>query len=236
MFRHFLVLAYLWAYWHLIRQHYGFMVLYRRKAGESQDNLDTAFLWIGSLYPFLYFSFGDAYIRSGLPSVIPADWFGGARIVLDIAFAVSMLGLLGYRLAQQCERPLRIGPKHLFLIIVVGFHILVFRLLDNLLVITATLTIFHNLQYHRVVWQYERGHGRMPMGSLRRYLGIGIFFGLLWYGPRTIGVAVAETDLLRNILLGLGWGVAFHHYCVDARIWRVRRTPEVARALDVGAR
>ena len=36
-------------------------------------------------------------------------------------------------------------------------------------------------------------------------------------------------------LLGAGWGVAFHHYLVDARIWRLRRAPGVARAIDGGA-
>ena len=35
LFRGFLVAAYLWAYWHLVRQHYGFLVLYRRRAGET---------------------------------------------------------------------------------------------------------------------------------------------------------------------------------------------------------
>ena len=30
--------------------------------------------------------------------------------------------------------------------------------------VLATLTIFHNLQYHRIVWRYERGLGRTPSG------------------------------------------------------------------------
>jgi hypothetical protein len=129
----------------------------------------------------------------------------------------------------------QLGPKHLLLVLVIGFHLAVFGLLDNLLTITATLTIFHNLQYHRIVWQYERGHGRTPSGGLLPYLSLGVLLGLAWYGPRIVGVALAPSDLVRNVLLGLGWGVAFHHYLVDGRIWRVRRHKEVARALDAGA-
>ena len=125
--------------------------------------------------------------------------------------------------------------QDLFLLIVVAFSNLTFALLDNLLVITAVLTIFHNLQYHRIVWQYERGHQRMPMGSLGLYAIACLGFGALWYAPRVMGVALAESDLLRNVLVGLGWGVAFHHYYIDARIWRVRRQPVVAAALDRGA-
>src|SRR5450432_3153382 len=34
LFGVFLALAYLWAYYHLIRQHYGFLALYRRKEGR----------------------------------------------------------------------------------------------------------------------------------------------------------------------------------------------------------
>src|SRR5262249_10250416 len=81
----------------------------------------------------------------------------------------------------------------------------------------------------------ERGLGRAPSGGLLIYLTLGVLLGVAWYGPRVLGVALAESHLLRNSLLGLGWGVAFHHYLVDGRIWRVRRSREVARALDSGA-
>jgi hypothetical protein len=94
------------------------------------------------------------------------------------------------------------------------------------------LTIFHNLQYHRIVWRYERGLGRTPSGGLVPYLLLGVLLGLAWYGPRVMGVALVGSDLARNALIGLGWGVAFHHYLVDGRIWRVRRSRAVARALD----
>ena len=84
-------------------------------------------------------------------------------------------------------------------------------------------------------WQYERGKGRFPMGNVSFYLGLGLLLGVLWYTPRILGVAAAETDLTRNLLLAFGWSVAFHHYLMDSRIWRVRRQPAVARALDRGA-
>ncbi len=238
LFRFFLVGAYLWAYWHLVRQHYGFLVLYRRRAGENDPRgtrLDSALLWLGSLYPFLRYTLTDAYVRSGLPQLLPEEWLPALRLQLDVAAALVALVLLALMVSGRFE-PFRPGPKHLLLAIVIGFHLAVFALLDNLLTITATLTIFHNLQYHRIVWQYERGHGRTPSGGLLMYLGLGLLLGLAWYGPRVMGVALAEAGLLRNCLIGLGWGVAFHHYLVDGRIWRVRRSKDVARALDAGAR
>ncbi|MDQ3920559.1 MAG: hypothetical protein M3348_19035 [Acidobacteriota bacterium] len=237
LFRSFLLFAYLWAYWHLVRQHYGFLVLYRRKAGEHNrggGRIDAILLWTGTLYPYLRFSLSDAYGRSGLPQSLPAEWLVTARLLLDISFAVIMLFTIALILSGRIEKP-RLGPKHLLLAVVIGFTFAVFSLLDNLLTITATLTIFHNIQYHRIVWQYERGHGRVPSGSLAAYLALGLALGLIWYTPRVLGVALVQASLARNVLLGLGWGVAFHHYLVDARIWRVRRTAGVAEAIDAGA-
>jgi hypothetical protein len=237
LFGGFLLFAYLYAYWHLVRQHYGLLVLYQRRLGES-SRLDAAVLWLGCLYPYLRFALSDDFARSGLPVLFSSRvYLYLARLGLDVASAAAalvLLILLARRFFHQPERSP--GPRELLLATVISFHMLVFSFLDNLLTITATLTIFHNLQYHRIVWQHERGHGRIPSGSLARYLACGLILGGLWYGPRVMGVAVADSVLLRKVLLGLGWGVAFHHYLVDGRIWRVRRTPSVAQALDRGAR
>jgi hypothetical protein len=238
LFRWFLLVAYLWAYWHLVRQHYGFLALYRRRAHEfsaAGNRLDSLILWTGCLYPYLRFSFTPAYAKSGLPLLLGPESFATARMVIDIVFLVTMTGLLALWVSGRIE-PFHLGPKHLLLVVVISFHIMVFATLENLLTITATLTIFHNLQYHRIVWQYERGHGRKPGGGLIPYLAMGILLGLAWYGPRVIGVAALKSDVGRNILLGFGWGIAMHHYLVDGRIWRVRRSKTVSQALDAGAR
>jgi len=237
LFQNFLLVAYLWAYWHLVRQHYGFLVLYQRKAIGRRPidaRVDVALLWTGCLYPYLRFSLSPAYLRSGLPVVLPEAFLPQLRMALDVAAALVLGTLIGAVVLRL--RRVRPGPPELLLAIVIGFTALVFSVLDNLLTITAVLTIFHNLQYHRIVWQYERGHGRIPSGSLRRYLGLGVLLGLIWYGPRILGVAMVPAGLFRNMLLGLGWGVALHHYFIDGRIWRVRRHTAVAQVLDAGAK
>lgn len=237
LFGWFLLGAYLWAYYHLIRQHYGFMILYRKRAGETDrrgERLDSFILWLGCLYPYLRFSLSDAYLQTGLPQLIPAAWLPTLRPLLDGAFVLLMAAALLLMLSGRFER-FRAGPKHLLMGIIIGFHLLVFGLLSHLLTILATLTIFHNLQYHRIVWQHEAGHGRRPLGHVLPYLVLGLLFGALWYGLR-VPAAVAVTDkTLRNAIIGLCWGVAFHHYLVDSRIWRVRRTPALAQALEQGA-
>jgi hypothetical protein len=237
LFSGFLLAAYLWAYYHLVRQHYGFLMLYRKRAGETGRRgqlLDSFILWLGCLYPYLRFSLSDAYLHSGLPQLIPAEMFPTLRPLLDGVFFLLMGAAVVLMLSGRIER-FRPGPKHLLMVIVIVFHLLVFGFLTHLLTILATLTIFHNLQYHRIVWQYEAGHGRRPLGGTLPYLATGMLFGLIWYGLR-VPAAVAVTDeTTRNMLMGLCWGVAFHHYHVDSRIWRVRKSPKLAQALDMGA-
>jgi hypothetical protein len=236
-FGFFLVSAYLWAYWHLVRQHYGLLMIYRRRAGETNPRaarLDAYLLWVGCLYPFVRFSMTDAYSRSGLPLLLPASLIPAARCVGAGVFAIAAFGLMATVMSQRFE-PLRPGPKHLLMGIVIGFHALVFALLGDLLAILATLTIFHNLQYHRIVWLYEGGLGRTPSGGLLPYLCSGVSFGVVWYGVRLLAPAASSSELGRNLFVGLGWGVAFHHYLVDGRIWHVRRSKAVSQALENGA-
>jgi hypothetical protein len=128
LFGAFLSVAYLWAYFHLVRQHYGFLSLYRRKADphRAQSFTDIVFLWVGSAYPFLRFNLSEAYKTSGLPVVLPEMWLSPMRIALDVTFAITVFAILlvwCYRAAASVES---FGPKHLFLVIVVAYSNLVF--------------------------------------------------------------------------------------------------------------
>src|ERR1044071_7335456 len=54
----FFFLAALWAYYHLVKLHYRFLVLYQKKNAdlEREDNfLDRAFLLLAFTYPFVWF-------------------------------------------------------------------------------------------------------------------------------------------------------------------------------------
>jgi hypothetical protein len=54
----FFFFASLWAYYHLVKQHYGFMILYKKKNADLAeiDNLiDRAFILLGMTYPFVRF-------------------------------------------------------------------------------------------------------------------------------------------------------------------------------------
>lgn len=234
LFATFLLAAVLWAYHHLVRQHWGFVALYRRRRPDATPRwLDEVTLWAGCLIPFLRFATTPAYARSGLPVVLPQTLWSAARTGLDVAAVLAAVGLVVLHARSGTHRHL--GPRHLLMGIVIAFHACVFAALSDVVAIMATLTIFHNVQYHRIVWQHEAGEGRRPLGGLGRYAAAGVALGIVWYVPRLLGVTWAGPGVWRDVLLGLGWGVAFHHYDLDARIWRFRRAPALERALAAGA-
>jgi hypothetical protein len=234
----FLVAAYAWAFYHLVRQHWGFVALYRRRADGSAgpEWLDRALLWTGALYPYARYALSERYARSGLPVLLPDTAAAALRPLLDTAALALAALLLSSWVRHWRDGRLRPGPQHLLIATVAAFHAAVFAVLSDPLLITAALTIAHNLQYHRIVWHYEAGQGRRPLGGLLPYLGVGVLFGACWYGARVAGAFAAGPSPLGRALLGLGWGVALHHYLVDGRIWRVRRQAAVGAALDGGAR
>lgn len=233
-FSWFLLGAYLWAYYHLVKQHWGFIALYRRRAATcaGPEWLDRALLWTGTLYPYVRYALGPDYAGSGLPVLLPGPVAASALRVVDwvaLAIAATLVSAWTIQVKRGLLRP---GPQHLLIVVVAGFHGAVFATLTQPLAITATLTVFHNLQYHRIVWHYEAGKGRRPLGGLAPYLGAGLLLGAFWYGARAVGSMLAGPSTVANALLGLGWGIALHHYLVDGRIWRVRRSPAVGAALD----
>ena len=111
--------------------------------------------------------------------------------------------------------------------------------------IVAILTIYHNFQYHRLIWfhnqKYTNAREKYGVAELisRRvllYIVFGIVFGIIYQGPRQIlGYYGLQSSTLA-IQLGISflWGYAFIHYYLDSKIWRVRRDPSVGKALNMG--
>ena len=69
----FFFLAALWAYYHLVKQHYGFMVLYKKKNGDLArvDNvLDRSLLLFAFNYPFVEFIARDPNAMARVPALL----------------------------------------------------------------------------------------------------------------------------------------------------------------------
>src|ERR671916_2906547 len=93
----FFFLAALWAYYHLVKQHYGFMVLYKKKNSDlaRADNfLDRAFLLLAFTYPFVWFVAHDEEALARVPAQLHASIWYAEKLLLAATVAVAGLWLL----------------------------------------------------------------------------------------------------------------------------------------------
>lgn len=293
------------AYYHQVRQHWGFVTAYRRKAGETnilERRLDAALLGFGLTYPFLYHHIhyfqplyaverltvgmqtwrevvsglwlvaAVALVAAGALSLAPglrravkpigvtgvlcgvAGWVTismvdfGINAALRVAFLLTLAGfvvtLVVYAVALW-RRPESVPvsrPKLLlFGVLLVTYNFFLLIPLPTLVPLMC-LTIFHNIQYHRMVRFYNvnvytEDHAAERNGlaaTLTRKLAVFGVLALAWsfliVAPRSAAEMFLASEPLKALIGGLFWGAAFHHYYLDAVIWRLR-SPELARNL-----
>ena len=247
----FFFFASLWAYYHLVKQHYGFMILYKKKNADLAeiDNLiDRAFILLGMTYPFVRFLTHSYAAKErlggmGLSTQSESVWWFEALVFS--AFIISLILFVG-RQAQRLylKQPINV-PKLLLLGAAVPMHWIVLRLLEPVqppaaaaLAAVATLTIYHNIQYHRIIWFHnhnkygrdgERRYGAASVISKNvwSYIGFGLAFGMLYHIPH---YTVVQPD---SFWMAFIWGGAFTHYYLDSKIWRVRRDAQLNENLKM---
>ncbi|HET9528767.1 MAG TPA: hypothetical protein VFQ92_00330 [Blastocatellia bacterium] len=245
----FFFFASLWAYYHLVKQHYGFMVLYKKKNNDLAeiDNLiDRSFILLGMAYPFLHFLGHSASAEGRVPFPTGSGLFWWIETLALFAFIVSLLLLIG-RQGQRLylKQPINL-PKLLLLAACVPMHWIVLRVLEpvqaaDAAVIVATLTIYHNIQYHRIIWFHNRNkygrpdatdHGAASVinKNVWRYIGFALAFGAAYHIPHYTIVPPG------GLAMGFIWGGAFIHYYLDSKIWRVRRDTRLNENLRMGER
>lgn len=254
----FFFIAALWAYYHLVKQHYGFMVLYKKKNNDLApiDNfLDRALLLFAFNYPFVQFIASDPEAIARVPALLRGGVNGFAKLLLigTVLLTVVWLG-------RQVQRaitgePLDV-PKYLLLAAAIPMHwiVLLTPMPHKPIAIVAILTIYHNFQYHRLIWFHNKKYSRAADSSdefgvasfisrrLLYYIGFGILFGIIYQGPRQLlgwvsfqraNAGVTEQSFLVQLGVSFLWGYAFIHYYLDSKIWRVRRDAAVGKALNL---
>ena len=164
----FFFLAALWAYYHLVKQHYGFMVLYKKKNSDLApvDNaLDRLLLLFAFNYPFVAFIAREPEALARVPATLQSGVNSLATILLvgTIVLAIAWLG-------RQIQRaltgePLDV-PKYLLLGAAIPMHwiVLLTPMPHKPIAIVAILTIYHNLQYHRLIWFHNQKYASKGSG------------------------------------------------------------------------
>jgi hypothetical protein len=168
----FFFIAALWAYYHLVKQHYGFMVLYKKKNNDLApvDNaLDRLLLLFAFNCPFVAFIARDPEAMARVPATLQSGVNALATILLGgtIILALAWLGRQIQR--AMSGEPLDV-PKYLLLAAAIPMHwiVLLTPMPHKPIAIVAILTIYHNLQYHRLIWFHNRkytGSAGVRVGS-----------------------------------------------------------------------
>jgi hypothetical protein len=169
----FFFIAALWAYYHLVKQHYGFMVLYKKKNDDLApvDNaLDRLLLLFAFNYPFVAFIASDPEAMARVPALLHA----GVNTLAAILLAVTVVLGVAW-LGRQIQRavigePLNV-PKYLLLAAAIPMHwiVLLTPMPHKPIAIVAILTVYHNLQYHRLIWFHNQKYVRTRSNSDRSF-------------------------------------------------------------------
>jgi hypothetical protein len=189
----------LYAYHHVVRQHYGFLALYRAKGGErSGARLDKVCLYLGCWAPYLVMLIAHPSARPllGLPKELDLASKIGAGLGLAVFLGALLTFLVSHRPGNRPNATrVKIGYVGLILPLY-GLCYLVFAQLEPshpnpttpdqaFLLITVMISIVHGVQYVGLVWFHNRnrysregveyGAGR-SMGRLGLYAGALLLF------------------------------------------------------------
>ena len=224
-----------WAYYHVIRQHYGFMVLYKvknRDLARFDNLLDRVVLGVTTVLPPFHRFFVHHPEELGLPfsfsTLDPALW---------IILAVTCVLWLARQFQRYCAGDRIDVPKFLLLAAVIPLHWLTFAYLSWQAAV-PTVTIVHNLQYHAIVWFHNRnryasvaqGHA-LRVAAIYRSVFVYLVFGLAF--SATYRIPGFRLGQISDLAFGFFCGFGFTHYWLDSRIWRVRHDPGLRQALQL---
>jgi len=232
------LLVAVWAYYHVMRQHYGFLVLYKVKNHDLRpidNHLDRMFLGVMLIFPpFLRF-----FIRHpkelGLPFSL-ARYETAAWVAVGVTVGIY----LARQIVRMANREPWNGPKYLLFAAVIPLHWLTFSLV-SWQAATPIVTIVHNLQYHALIWFHNRNrygseesparNGVVPSTVGKNLLAYAMF-GLVFSAAYRIPGAHLQS--ISDLAFGFFCGFGLTHYFLDSRIWRVRHDPGLRQALQIG--
>lgn len=249
------VLAYL-AVLHFVRQQYGWVALYRRRAGERgalDRALDTAAIYAATIGPLVWW---HAHLPRRFAWFVPGDfvpglatWLVGALTplywVVLTAFVARQLALLSR------GRPVNVGKVVVVLSTWLCWWIGVVAL-DGDYAFTVTNVLIHGIPYLALTFRYGRARaraapatllGRLLRGGVPAFLGVivlaafmeeALWDRLVWHERGWLfGEARAVGEDLLVFLVPLLALPQATHYVLDAFVWKVRsgQNPSLADEL-----
>lgn len=238
---------FLWSLYHVLRQHYGFICIY-----QARSKLDAQAEGARFLYARLWIATVISGAALAVQWRLPGQFGTAARLVsttsmplVSALVAVAVVGVLAHTLlsAKRNVAPIAKG----YFTVVVLFNLWVHvgvplvgpkypgasNFPQSVLLFIVLNSIFHNTQYHAIVWRYRKQ--RAP--SLLGYWAPAIVFGLVFAGLNFVGGelplpnGVVGTGALGDLAFVLLTGIIGQHFYLDSRIWKLRKSPSLHKSL-----
>ena len=229
----FYLVAVCWQHFHIAKQHFGFVMLWKAKNKERDATdlrLDRWFLLASTILPLALFVERTRF---------PLPWLEAAALSAYVLLTAVYVGRQWNKF--KAGIPLN-TPKLLLLAVLVPLQWLVFGYAASLGpkgIVTAgiTLGVFHSFQYHRLLWFHNQNRYSTPDASDKH--GLAVLFS------RSFALYLGAAIALHFVLIVLPsaifptaewikaslWGFGFTHYLLDSKIWRVRADRDLAAAL-----
>jgi hypothetical protein len=280
----FIIVFNLWAYWHVVRQHYGILALYKRKNNDFDDRdtrIDKVLLYGGLIAPFITFAIRHPEARDlfGLPMAFPpypdGALFSSAFlsqlhwehivVFLSVTFMIIISLTFFVRQLQRWRNGQVLNiPKILFFIALIPLYAYINYspavTTAPLIAFTAFVTIYHDVQYHAIVWFYSQNRYHKPGVDKKKYgLAVKLSQNFAIYALAGIAMAallrvtgsflditpgfapiVMTTEMTlfgdlstSALLLSFVIGIPLHHYFVDQFIWRPSKDQTLREDLKI---
>lgn len=227
-----------WQWWHYTRQSYGVSRIYQRKAGISNDLIQKLIIYAVPTWGILYRSYQapDKFLFLEVKVLPVPYWLVFTSGLLTVAIVAWWLTGVAKAKAQAALS----APHTLY----VASHITIFSvgylLIDDINHGWLVLNVWHNCQYILTVWMFNNNrfkngvdpqHHFLSFISQRRnlltYFAVCLIistvaYATISYSLTWLAIATATSLPLFAIVFQ---ALNFHHYLVDAVIWKVRRKP-----------
>jgi hypothetical protein len=208
------------SHYHISKQHMGFVMIYKRKARETDDYKLDKYFTIASL-------------------MLPLGYYLSVLLGLNISFAVFVtigFALAAYYAWHQVQKPSINAPKLLLLAAFIPLQWFTWSYaagdphsIVRLVAAGVAMNVGHSFQYLRLM--YFHNHNRYAdrsglLGLVNRKAIYFIAAVIVLALPNFISLQL-NTFYLSAVIVGM----LLFHFLVDARIWRVRGDRELAQAL-----
>jgi len=265
---------FLWSLYHNARQHFGFVSIYTKKSGAPnflQDRYKFA-LYAAVVAPQIFFLLNHKFQSAfqSFPKHEQMDSSLGFFLnhAPKIATFITLIYLVTTLLKSRRFNPSSSYVPFLYCLTCLVFYSIMFYVIASMepfyvsaangaqayMVIAIMNSLFHNIQYHAIVWHYSKkrygqssarsddyGLARWVGGSFARYSLVALFFGtvfgaIVWNlgdWPSIFGVYTPSTA--STWAYCLFFGIIGHHFYLDQKIWRPSHQSDLNTYLGLNA-